>query len=275
MAYLRLPDPTVSDPGTQDYLNQLVKTLRTNLQSLFNGAVFTQSLVGTSQVFNNNIPWIVGTGTPEGVVAAPVGSLYVDNGGAQDTTLWCKEVGIGDTGWFLLASTSYVDASIAVLVAEINTINSEITTINSEISTINSEISTINSEITTLNTEVSGLLNANKHTLGFSSTSPSVGQQGSYIVIPAAATLTGWSIAVDTGTATVQVWKIASGTAVPTAGNSINIAGVSISSNTAIISTDLSDFTTTAIAKDDIFAFNLSAMSAVTKLDFQLFVTTS
>lgn len=40
-----------------------------------------------------------GTGSPEGVVTAPVGTLFLrDNGGAS-TTLYVKESGAGNTGW--------------------------------------------------------------------------------------------------------------------------------------------------------------------------------
>ena len=40
-----------------------------------------------------------GTGSPEGVVAAPVGTLYVDTSGGTGTTLYVKESGTGNTGW--------------------------------------------------------------------------------------------------------------------------------------------------------------------------------
>lgn len=41
-----------------------------------------------------------GTGSPENVVAAAVGSLYVDEAGAAGTTLYVKETGgNGNTGW--------------------------------------------------------------------------------------------------------------------------------------------------------------------------------
>jgi hypothetical protein len=255
--FQRLPDPTtVPDPATKDYIQQLVRALNANL----------------NRTNNVNVPWFFGEGSPEGVVTTTVGSLYSDLDGTPLATLWVKEVGDDAFGWSSLASA---DGLIAEIETDISDLESTVSTIESEITTINSEISTINSEITTINSELAGLVDTNKHTLGFSSTSPSVGQQGSYIVIPAAATITGWSIAVDAGTATVQVWKIASGTAVPTVANSINTVGVSIASGTAIISSTLTDFTTTSIASDDIFAFNLSAVSGVTRLDFQLFVTTS
>lgn len=90
------------------------------------------------------------------------------------------------------------------------------------------------------------------------------------IVVPNAGTIIGWDITVDDGTgsgtcsgctATVKFWKIATGTATPTSTNSINTSGVAISTGTAIHSTTLSDFTTTAVAANDIFAVQLSAVA--------------
>lgn len=40
-----------------------------------------------------------GTGTPESVVTAPVGSLYLRSDGGASTTLYVKESGTGNTGW--------------------------------------------------------------------------------------------------------------------------------------------------------------------------------
>lgn len=40
-----------------------------------------------------------GTGSPEGVVTAPVGSVYVRTDGAAGTVLYVKESGAGNTGW--------------------------------------------------------------------------------------------------------------------------------------------------------------------------------
>lgn len=41
--------------------------------------------------------WSAGAGSPEGVVAAPVGSLYSRTDSA--TTLYVKQTGTGNTGW--------------------------------------------------------------------------------------------------------------------------------------------------------------------------------
>lgn len=112
-----------------------------------------------------------------------------------------------------------------------------------------------------------------KRTIGFSTTTPVTGQQGSYYVFPVAGTITAWNIVVDAGTATVKTWKIATGTTAPTSGNLISTSGVSLSSNTAIRSTTTSDFTTTAVSANDIFAFDLSAVSGVTKILFELEIT--
>ena len=40
-----------------------------------------------------------GSGTPEGAVAAPVGTLYLRTDGGASTTFYVKESGTGDTGW--------------------------------------------------------------------------------------------------------------------------------------------------------------------------------
>lgn len=112
-------------------------------------------------------------------------------------------------------------------------------------------------------------------TVGFSAVTPVTGQQGSYSVFPAAGSITAWNIVVDTGTATVKTWKIATGTAAPTSSNSINTSGVSISAGTVIRSTTLTDFTTTAVAANDIFAFEITAVSGATKILFELEITLS
>lgn len=43
--------------------------------------------------------WEVGTGTPEGAVTAPIGSLFTRSDGGASTTLYVKETGVGNTGW--------------------------------------------------------------------------------------------------------------------------------------------------------------------------------
>jgi len=45
------------------------------------------------------VGWKPGTGSPEGVVVAPVGSIYTRTDGGPGTTLYVKESGTGNTGW--------------------------------------------------------------------------------------------------------------------------------------------------------------------------------
>lgn len=40
-----------------------------------------------------------GTGTPEGAVTAPVGTLFVRTDGSAGTHLYMKRAGTGNTGW--------------------------------------------------------------------------------------------------------------------------------------------------------------------------------
>lgn len=40
-----------------------------------------------------------GSGSPEGVVTAPVGTLFLRTNGGAGTTLYVKESGAGNTGW--------------------------------------------------------------------------------------------------------------------------------------------------------------------------------
>lgn len=44
--------------------------------------------------------WTQGAGSPEGIVSAPVGSIYSNTTGTTSTSLWVKEAGAGGpTGW--------------------------------------------------------------------------------------------------------------------------------------------------------------------------------
>lgn len=48
---------------------------------------------------NGSPTWTSGSGTPEGVLSASVGSLYTRIDGGASTTLYVKESGAGSTGW--------------------------------------------------------------------------------------------------------------------------------------------------------------------------------
>lgn len=99
----------------------------------------------------------------------------------------------------------------------------------------------------------------------------STGQKG-YVTIPFAGTITGWNITADQGTATLDIWKIANGTAVPTVANTIMGTKPALATGTAIHSTTLTGWNT-AIAANDIVGFNLDAVSLATKLTLVVEVT--
>lgn len=50
--------------------------------------------------------WTKGTGSPEGVVTAPVGSFYSRTDGATNTATYRKESGTGNTGWVADSATA-------------------------------------------------------------------------------------------------------------------------------------------------------------------------
>lgn len=92
-----------------------------------------------------------------------------------------------------------------------------------------------------------------------------------YITVPFACTLKAYDLSVDAGTITVKFWKVATGTAIPTSGNSINTSGVGVASGTHNHSTTMTDFTTTAVAQYDIMAMNVTAVSTAAYVNGVLF----
>jgi hypothetical protein len=52
--------------------------------------------LGTSDTFTH---YSGGSGSPEGVISAPVGATYLRTNGGTSTTLYIKESGTGNTGW--------------------------------------------------------------------------------------------------------------------------------------------------------------------------------
>lgn len=57
------------------------------------------SIRSTLSVSNTAAVIRSGTGTPEAVVTAPVGSMFLRTDGGAGTTLYIKESGAGNTGW--------------------------------------------------------------------------------------------------------------------------------------------------------------------------------
>lgn len=74
-----------------------------------------------SQIGSASGPGIYGgAGTPEGVIAAPIGSLYLCQDGSKETLLYRKNTGVGNTGWIrdLAGSVTWDPASLADGVGE-------------------------------------------------------------------------------------------------------------------------------------------------------------
>ena len=91
----------------------------------------------------------------------------------------------------------------------------------------------------------------------------------SYIAaVPFAGTISAWDLCVDTGTATVDVFKIATGTGLPTASITAS-ATPAIASNNCLHSATLTGWTT-SIAAGDRLAFKVTAISAATNISIML-----
>lgn len=91
-----------------------------------------------------------------------------------------------------------------------------------------------------------------------------------YYTVPYSCTISAYNIAVDAGTATFDIWKIASGTAIPTAANSITAAAPpSIGSGTAKHSTTLTGWTTSVTA-NDVFGIQLNTVATAKYAEIDL-----
>ena len=89
--------------------------------------------------------------------------------------------------------------------------------------------------------------------------------QTTYFTVPFACTIQAWNITVDTGTITFDIWKIATGTAIPTVANTITASALpAISTGTAIHSTTLTGWTV-SVSANDIFGVNVNTVSTATK----------
>lgn len=58
-----------------------------------------RNIYANSVALPGGLTWTQGTGSPEGVVTAPIGSLYSNISGGASTTLYVKTSGAGNTGW--------------------------------------------------------------------------------------------------------------------------------------------------------------------------------
>jgi hypothetical protein len=91
-----------------------------------------------------------------------------------------------------------------------------------------------------------------------------------YLTVPYACTISAWNMTLDSGTATIDVWKIATGTAIPTVTNTITASALpAISTGTAKHSTTLTGWTTSVTA-NDIFGFQLNTVATAKYVEIDL-----
>jgi hypothetical protein len=67
-------------------------------------ATGTGTIGATSVTYAASVTETAGTGSPEGVVTANIGSVYHRTNGSTGTTLYIKESGTGNTGWVAVSS---------------------------------------------------------------------------------------------------------------------------------------------------------------------------
>lgn len=85
-------------------------------------------------------------------------------------------------------------------------------------------------------------------------------------------TISGWSITAmgNAPTCTIDVWKVAAGTALPTVANTIMGTKPALSTGNVIESTTLTSWNTT-VTKGDIWGINVDACANATNIVFQIF----
>ncbi len=94
--YSELTLETLQSPDGINQLNSMIRTIYDNIAGDANGV----------RVFN-------GYGSPEGVVAAGVGSLYMRVDGGAGTSVYFKESGDGNTGWVANSTSLSLPLSVA------------------------------------------------------------------------------------------------------------------------------------------------------------------
>lgn len=88
--------------GTQGGIVGIESSVLPNVASAYDigsAAAPFRNIYANSVALPGGITWTKGTGSPEGVVTAPIGSLYSNISGGATTTLYVKTSGAGNTGW--------------------------------------------------------------------------------------------------------------------------------------------------------------------------------
>jgi hypothetical protein len=116
------------------------------------------------------------------------------------------------------------------------------------------------------NTKVRGFGTSFGDTGGSALTSGSV----VYLTVPYSCTISAFNITVDAGTVTFDVWKIATGSAVPTVTNAITASALpALSTGTAVHSTTLTSWTT-SVSANDIIGIQLKTVATAKYAEIDL-----
>lgn len=89
------------DISTQTDLQNMLdsKVGLTGNQTIAGTKTFSSALITPSGTNIGGVLYLTGTGFPEGVVSAPVGSKYIDTAVTNGAHEWMKKTGTGNTGW--------------------------------------------------------------------------------------------------------------------------------------------------------------------------------
>ena len=91
---------TLNGAGLVRMFSSTMRAVTDNVMTLGTAAVRWASVFANQfRPGNGTAIWTSGSGSPEGVLTAPVGSLYTRTDGGASTTLYVKESGAGNTGW--------------------------------------------------------------------------------------------------------------------------------------------------------------------------------
>lgn len=86
--------------ATQTALNGKVST--TGNQTIAGTKTFSSALITQSGTSIGGVLHLTGVGFPNGVVSAPIGSVYIDTAVTNGASSWIKKSGTGNTGWQVL-----------------------------------------------------------------------------------------------------------------------------------------------------------------------------
>ena len=105
--YQGVTNITASTPVSGSYGLDTTKALAgkvdtTGNQTIAGVKTFTSAPIAPSGTSIGGALHLTGTGFPNGVVSAPVGSIYIDTAVTNGASSWIKKSGTGNTGWWIL-----------------------------------------------------------------------------------------------------------------------------------------------------------------------------